>query len=667
MVKWASGQHFWKHSLSRWFLLGLTFVSVGAPLVTGRASTLPATVNEASTVLSSQAYRRSSALDLAAAIRSGKVTSVELVKLAFAKLKADNPHLNAVITLREKQALQEAASLKDTGQPFFGVPILIKGLGQAMAGESNTNGLLTARQATYSKTGTFVANLQKAGFIVIGQTNFPEMGLLNVTTSKLYGDARNAWDPGFQPGGSSGGSATSVADGIVPIATGNDAGGSIRIPASWSGLVGLKPTQSIIQGDSPTGHGVNFAETKTMADTESLFNALATNQAQPAPKTLKHVTVAYSLKSPVNTPVSPDAIQAVQQAVKFLEQQGIKVKQVDPPLDGVALMKDYYVRNTSAGAYSAQLTKAYQKREMVPDDVSPLNWGLYQASKNVTDQQLKAAETEIDQAANTMENFHQKYALLLQPTTATTAPSIGDPSVLPENEAKLRHMETIPVSQQMPLIYDSWLHGLTKTPYTQQANLTDEPAISLPTYVSAKGMPLGIQFNAAKGQDRLLMKVGELFEQHHQFKLLQDYQKSDNTITPKKVYVTRAFKTYQDIEKLTVKQNYSTHSRATAPTFSVLGVVANSHQQLFYRTSAGYLPVEVAHNLYYQTMPQQSKVITQRGLYEYKRSTLKRRIKLVRPKTTLKVKKIVFQGHVTRYQLTNGHYITANRQFIQWR
>ncbi|KRL09549.1 6-aminohexanoate-cyclic-dimer hydrolase [Levilactobacillus zymae DSM 19395] len=651
---------------------------------------------------------------MAAAIRSGKVTSVELVKQAFAKLKADNPHLNAVITLREKQALQEAASLKDTGQPFLGVPILIKGLGQAMAGESNTNGLLTARQATYSKTGTFVANLQKAGFIVIGQTNFPEMGLLNVTTSKLYGDARNAWNPGFQPGGSSGGSATSVADGIVPIATGNDAGGSIRIPASWSGLVGLKPTQSIIQGDSHTGHGVNFAETKTMADTEALFNALATNQAQPAPKTLKHVTVAYSLKSPVNTPVSPDAIQAVQQAVKFLEQQGIKVKQVDPPLDGVALMKDYYVRNTSAGAYSAQLTKTYQKREMVPDDVSPLNWGLYQASKNVTAQQLKAAETEIDQAANTMENFHQKYTLLLQPTTATTAPSIDDPSVLPENEAKLRHMETIPVNQQMPLIYDSWLHGLTKTPYTQQANLTDEPAISLPTYVSAKGMPLGIQFNAAKGQDRLLMKVGELFEQHHQFKLLQDQTTTETTTTPststdttptspsesakpttpaptqpsvtaptspakptvqpsrtvKAVYLTKAFKLYQNVTNLTVKRSYSAHSRATAPHFKVTGIVTLKNGQRFYRVKGGYIRVNAAaHNLYYQRKTKRVAVIAKHGIYEYRHATLKanQRVKLVKPKTVLKVKKIVFQGHVTRYQLTNGHYITANRQFIQWR
>lgn len=686
------GNHRWRR-LGQGILVGLALLSVSVPVVNSQAAT-PSVIQKS---LPAQQYRRSSALELAADIRSGKVTSVELVKQAFAKLRADNPRLNAVITIRERKALQEASQLKDTGQPFYGVPILIKGLGQKMMGESDTNGLLTAKNATYSSTSKFVENLQKAGFIVIGQTNFPEMGLLNVTDSKLYGPAHNAWNLDYQPGGSSGGSATSVADGIVPIATGNDAGGSIRIPASWSGLVGLKPTQGIIQGDSLSGHGVNFAETKTMADTETLFNALATSQARPMPQTLKGLTIAYSLKSPVNTPVSADAVRAVRQAVGFLKQQGFQVKQVDPPLDGVALMKDYYVRNTSAGAYSAELTKMYQKRDMTKDDVSALDWGLYQAAKHITSAQLDAADTEIAAASAKMESFHQQYPLLLQPTTATTAPLVSDPSVLPENEAKLRNMENVPVDQQMPLIYQSWLHGLSKTPFTQQANLTNEPAISLPTYVSAQGLPLGIQFNAAKGQDRLLLKVGDLFEQHHQFKLLQDQTTSTGTTTSgtptqpsvttpsattpstttpavqtakvtQKVYVTKAFKLYRSVHPLVVKTTYTAHSRTHAPVFTVTQVVTLKNGQQYYRVKGGYLPVTVTHNLYYQRAPKRLKVIAAHGIYEYRHAKFNRaqRVKLVKSKHQLKVKRIVVTGHVTRYQLTNGHYVTANRQFVKW-
>lgn len=720
-----------------WLLLALTTVTVvmaGGLAVPAHATTTSSNVTAsqlqqavgstgavatpASTQagLAAEVYHKSSALDLAQDVRDGKVTSTALVKQAIAKVKADNPQLNGVISLREDAALQEAAALKDTGQPFLGVPILIKGLGQTIKGGQNTQGLMTNKDVISGFTGTLVRNLQTAGFIVIGQTNFPEMGLLNITDSKLYGAAHSAWNTAYQPGGSSGGSATSVADGMVPIATGNDAGGSIRIPASWSGLIGLKPTQGVILGDSSsaTAHGVNFAETKTMADTEALFTALKNPKkaTTAAPASLKGLTVAYTTKSPVGTPVSADAVRAVQQAVSFLKQQGLQVKEVDPPVDGVALMKDYYLLDTSAGSLSAYLTQVYQKRAMTKDDVSPMNWGLYQASKHVTKEQGAAANAEIAAAADKMAAFHQTYPLLLTPTTATTAPLVSDPAVLPADVAKLENMENIPADQQMQVIYDAWLHGLSKTPFTQQANLTGEPAISLPTYVSASGLPLGVQFNAAKGQDPLLLKVGDLFEQHHQFKLLQDQTTTTTTpstsmdttptspsesakpTTPaptqpsvtaptspakptvqpsrtvKAVYLTKAFKLYQNVTDLTVKRSYSAHSRATAPHFKVTGVVTLKNGQRFYRVKGGYIRVNAAaHNLYYQRKTKRVAVIAKHGIYEYRHATLKasQRVKLVKPKTVLKVKKIVFQGHVTRYQLTNGHYITANRQFIQWR
>ena len=730
---------FWEHHrrLSSWLLLVATVLTVGGLSVTAHATDVtPATVTssqlqtavgqEAAVAtpvttpdgLSAEVYRKSSALDLAADVRAGKVTSTQLVKQAIAKVKADNPQLNGVITLREDAALQEAATLKDTGQPFYGVPILIKGLGQTLKGASNTDGLVANKDAVSGFTGTLVRNIQAAGFIVIGQTNFPEMGLLNVTTSKLYGAAKNAWNTDYNPGGSSGGSATSVADGITPVATGNDAGGSLRIPASWSGLVGLKPTQGMIQGDgaSATAHTVNFVETKTIADTTQLFDALKNKKttADAAPASLKGLTVAYSTKSPVGTPVSSDAVKAVDQAVNFLRSQGVTVKQVDPPVDGVALMKAYYLLDTSAGSVANYVTQTAQKRSMTKDEVSPLLWGLYQASKNVTKDQAADANATIADAATKMAAFHQQYPLVLTPTTATTAPLNSDPSVLPEYEKQLLNMENVPADRQMQLIYDSWLHGLSKTPFTQQANLTGEPAISLPTYVAANGLPLGIQFNAAKGQDRLLLKVGELFEQHHQFKELQDQTDDQGTTTgttqpniptapaestgsassasassatvtpvqptqpavkptkvsyPKMVYLTKAFKLYRNVNTRQVKKAYKASSRTTAPSFKVLGVVTAKNGQRYYQVKGGYILVtKQVKNLYYQRAPKRLRVIAKKGVYQYRYGDLKRnhRVRHVKVKTLLKVKRIVTRGAVTRYQLTNGTYITANRQFVQW-
>ncbi|KRM11193.1 amidase family protein [Lentilactobacillus farraginis] len=345
------------------------------------------TTSQVTNKITDEQYRNASASQLAAMVRSGQVTPQELVRHAFSVLAQDNPSLNAVIYTREQQALEEADQLKDTGQPFYGVPLLVKGLMQLIAGGPNTNGLLPLKGNTTSATFPITKAFQNAGFIVIGVTNFPEMGLINVTTSKLYGSASNPWNKDYNPGGSSGGAAASTADGMVPLAGGNDAGGSIRIPASWTGLIGLKPTQGIITGDSATPGAVNFAETKTMKDTSSLFDSLLdskkADQVPAAPSNLKGMTIAYSTKSPVGTPVSPDAVQAVNNAVSLLKSQGFNMVKVDPPVDGVKLMQAYYLRVTSSGSTANFVIKQKTKQDMTFDQVSPMTWALYQASKKL--------------------------------------------------------------------------------------------------------------------------------------------------------------------------------------------------------------------------------------------------------------------------------------------
>ena len=189
------------------------------------------------------------ATEIAYLIKTKQLSPKEAVMNAFSEIKTKNGQLNAVVSLREEKALEEAKRCVALASPFAGVPILLKSLGQYLEGEPATDGSKLFKDAKATQTDIFVKALQQAGFIIIGQSNAPEFGFTNVTDSKLYGPARNPWNPEFYSGGSSGGAASAVASKMVPLAAASDGGGSIRIPASFTGLIGLKPTR----GRTPVG------------------------------------------------------------------------------------------------------------------------------------------------------------------------------------------------------------------------------------------------------------------------------------------------------------------------------------------------------------------------------------------------------------------------------
>lgn len=272
-------------------------------------------------------YRNSSALDLANKVREGVVTKLDLIDYALKIIEETNPDLNNVISLRIEEARKEAELLEDNGQPFYGVPLLVKGMGHDIVGSSNTFGLTFAEELTAEETHPLVDSFREAGFIIIGQTSYPQFTWINVTNSDLYGATRNPWNLEHNPGGSSGGSTAAVAAGQVPIATSSDAGGSIRIPASFSGLIGHFPTRGILGVDEEeqTNQIANFANTKTMADTKKLFHFLLkdkfSNQeefALPKNQFDKDTLIAYTLKTPAGTPLSEEAKKAILETMEFL-------------------------------------------------------------------------------------------------------------------------------------------------------------------------------------------------------------------------------------------------------------------------------------------------------------------------------------------------------------
>ncbi|MFD1417301.1 amidase family protein [Companilactobacillus keshanensis] len=525
--------HTWDSKIRKIILLLMLF-TIGSPaqIVLADQTSTPVENTSSFTI---RDYENSSALQLAEAIRNKKVTSVQLVKFAYQEIEKQDSSLHAMITLRKDDALKEASEIQDTGQPFLGVPILLKGLGHTIKGGSNTNGLYFEKDVITQGTSRITKAFQDEGFIVIGQTNFPEMGIKNVTDSKLYGPTGSPYNSKYQAGGSSGGSASGVAAGYAPVATGSDSGGSIRIPASWNGVIGFKPSRAVTKFDSKSEHNQtsHFAETKTMSDTKKLFEDFSNGTASDVKLDPKIIKIAYTTESPVNTPVSADAKRAVQNAVDFLKHQGYQVEEVKYPINGTELMNDYDIIGAGSSGIINYLANNKLKRDLEIGDVDLTTWAIYQLGQSISKDDVLDAWDSVNKLTEQMQQFHQKYPIFLTPTTASTAPKIGDPLMTDSLEKRIRSMDGLSKEDKTKLVLDQWMPALTYSPFTQISNLTGEPAISLPTFVSAAGLPLGIQFNAARNNDRLLLQMGDLFEKNNKFNQKYVVNNTHNSVVSK--------------------------------------------------------------------------------------------------------------------------------------
>lgn len=481
--------------------------------------------------------RQKDALYYTELLRTKKVSPEELIVDAFKKIDRENPRYNAVVHTRREKALHEART-RDFGNTLFGgVPILIKDLGQDLAGEPSTSGSQLLRNCVAPRTSHFIEAIEKAGFIVIGQTSTPEFGFKNITDAVIHGPTRNPFNRDHSPGGSSGGAAAAVASDMVAIATASDGGGSIRIPASFTGLVGLKPTR----GRTPVGPGayrgwqgasISFALTKTVRDTAMMLDALQTIQAAAPFQTPlfpgshfqeqqsgKHrkFRIAYSLESPVKSVVSADAKQAVLQTVTVLEELGYEVEEKKPDIDGILLMEAYYAMN---GAETDAMLRGFAAklgRPLTADDMELVSWSLYQYGQTISGGDYSLALGLWDQAAATMDQFHESYDLLLQPTTAAGAPRIDHAFQSEELKERMRRADLLSAADRKEVVWTMFEESLGVTPFTQQANLTGQPAISLPVYRTDSGLPLGVQFTAPKGKEEWLLDIAAVLERAGMF------------------------------------------------------------------------------------------------------------------------------------------------------
>ncbi|MBU0279265.1 MULTISPECIES: amidase family protein [unclassified Gemella] len=520
--------------------------------------------------LTLEEYKSKSGLELAELVREKKVTSEDLVKLAYEVIDSKNKDLNAVITTQREEALKESKELEDTGQPFLGVPILVKGLGHTTKGGENTNGFVFNKGNISKSDGSMVRELKKMGFIVLGQTNYPEYGLRNITDSKLYGATSNPWNTDYNAGGSSGGSAASISSGMVAIASGSDAGGSIRIPASWTGLVGLKPSRGMIYNanrDSRTP-AVHFPLTKNVEDAKVLLEHLRNKKATPLRVSdIKTLPIGYTAISPMGTEVSREAKEALMESVDFFKEQGFSVKEVEWVVNGRDIMRDYTLLSIASAGGFGNLEKKLAEKNYTKKDVDPLVWALYITYRDMDKKELKKQVDEVWKRVatytNKMEMFHKNFPLLLTPTTATTAPLNTDMYIDKKDLEDMLNIEQLSQEERLKLLNRQWEPMLVKTPFTQIANLTGEPALSIPMYVSSNNLPLGVMLTGSWGMDDILLDIAKIAQDKGRFNLRRvpksildndNYKLKENNLSSIKEYEKEKISN-NSLEKTEIKQN----------------------------------------------------------------------------------------------------------------
>jgi len=478
-------------------------------------------------------YDRYDALGLAELVKKGQVSAADLVEEAISRIEAANPKINAVIHRMYEKARGLAAN-PPTGGPFPGVPFLLKDLLTACAGEPLTMGCKGLRGYVPDMDSELMRRYRATGLIVLGKTNTPEFGLVAVTEPELFGPTRNPWDLARTPGGSSGGSAAAVASGMVPMASGGDGGGSIRIPSAYCGLFGLKPSR----GRTPTGPyygeiwqgaAVEHVLTRSVRDSAAMLDATCAPEAGspytiPGPERPyldeagcdpNRLVIAFSTRSPLGTPVDPECIEAVHITARLLEDLGHRVEEAAPDIDGIALARSYFTMYYGEVASDIAQMGQLLGRKPTRSDVEAPTWLLGLIGRATSSAEFVLALRQWNVFSRQMARFHERYDLYLTPTTASLPVAIGELAPKPAEAAAMRVVNALGLGRlvkALGIAEKIAFENLSKTPFTQLANLTGQPAMSVPLHWSRDGLPVGVHFIGRFADEATLFRLAGQLE-----------------------------------------------------------------------------------------------------------------------------------------------------------
>jgi Asp-tRNA(Asn)/Glu-tRNA(Gln) amidotransferase A subunit family amidase len=450
------------------------------------------------------------ALELAAAIREKKVSPVEVIDAHLKRIARENPKVNAIVTLTADLARAEAKKAEESvlkGEqlgPLHGVPVLVKD-NVFTKGIRTTFGSRLYEDFVPEEDAVLVERLKVAGAIVMGKTNIPEFGLVCVTDNLVFGHTGNPWDIKKTPGGSSGGAAAAVALGLSPLATGNDAGGSIRIPASLCGVFGLKPSF----GRIPSYPRLPGFETLSHEGpiTRSVADAALMLEVMAGPYERDRLTLPAAIKDYVSTldkgvnglrvayspdlgyaEVEPEVRDITYQGALAFRELGCEVEETDVMLPDMVEAMQSLVVPAIVAANEDRLEEWKQK-------IYPAFRPMLTRAGSISSRDTARAEFKKDELWQKVTGIFEKYDLLLTPASAVTAFDSGKGGPIGPTEINGRRVR-----------------GMSWTAFAYPFNFTGQPAASVPCGFSKAGLPVGLQIVGRRFDENTVLRAAAAFE-----------------------------------------------------------------------------------------------------------------------------------------------------------
>jgi amidase len=453
------------------------------------------------------------ALGQAELVRKKEVKPIELVEETIQRIERLNPALNAVVTPMYEYARNQASAVVAEGV-FAGVPFLLKDFLAEFAGVRFTEGTAFLRDYVPTEDSELVKRFKKAGLIIVGKTNTPELALGVTTEPLLFGPTHNPWDTSRIAGGSSGGSASAVAARIVPMAHGNDAGGSIRIPASCCGVFGLKPTRARNSlgphyGDIFTGLWVEHALTLSVRDSAALLDATSgpvSGDPYWAPPPLRpfsqemgddpgKLRIAFTAQSPLGTEVHVDCRSAVQHAAALCAELGHEVTEAAPAFNAKLLWQSFTTVLSAGSAWVINDWGRRTGRKPTSEFFEPFVWAFKQRGDHVSAPEYLLVLQDLQKLTRDIARFFIGYDIWLTPTLGTPPVPLGTFRFSGEDPFELRR------------------RMVTFSPFTLISNVTGQPAMSVPLFWNEEGLPVGTHFMGRFGDEATLFRLAAQLEE----------------------------------------------------------------------------------------------------------------------------------------------------------
>jgi amidase len=477
-------------------------------------------------------YDRLDATALAALVARREVTPLELLEAALERVDARNPPLNAIVARYDDEARARARSPLPPG-PLSGVPFLLKDLLAAWKGHPLTGSSRLLARWIPPYDAEVVRRLLAAGLVIFGQTNTPELGILGTTEPAFRGPARNPWNTERSTGGSSGGSGAAVAARIVPAAHGNDAGGSLRIPAACCGVIGLKPTRGRISfapafGEVMAGFATEGAITRSVRDAAALLDAVAgpavgdPYAAPPPARPFREepgappgrLRVAFTTAPLFARRMDPECVRAVEGAARLLADLGHEVVEASPPFPRDVLVRAYLVVLAASVAGDVALAARATGRRVRLGDLEPETAALANAGRVLEARDLVLAEHDIHLAARGVAEFFEAHDLLVTSTMARPPLPLGSLALRPYERAGIRALSHVRSRRAVELLLSQIpQRSFDSTGNTMLFNETGQPAISVPLHWTPDGLPVGVQLAARTGDEATLLRVAAQLEE----------------------------------------------------------------------------------------------------------------------------------------------------------